>query len=372
MEESQLVKTQAKTQCPFCEASFRSVGKHLKHCKKRDGRPYDMFLSCSTTKRPSKPKASTQIEQQCPKCSKTFQRLDLHLRRSATCSPTAQTGKMNPAQQSQQQQHSGLAEDTQSQSHITPSLNTFQLSDLPGFTPLFITTRRPIKMPRAKDKQIWQEVNTQIAREITPTVFTAKSVEDKCEALTEGIYHLLAERCSLFSPQARKTGSQHGAHNRALKRLRKRKRELKKEFREAKKRNAPKEIIAELAKQYHDGVRMHSKSTHEKRQRDEKKKASTIRLECTRNFWKFSSRLLEEENDVNNVQPTCSAEEAHAFFSAEYASSNHTFSRPEWMPPAPEPQHRFHCDEILEEELRRALKRARSGSSPSPKDQVPY
>ena len=63
MEESQLAKTQAKTQCPFCEASFRSVGKHLKHCNKRDGRPYDMFLSCSTTKRPSKPKVSTQIEQ---------------------------------------------------------------------------------------------------------------------------------------------------------------------------------------------------------------------------------------------------------------------------------------------------------------------
>ena len=117
---------------------------------------------------------------------------------------------------------------------------------------------------------------------------------------------------------------------------------------------------------------MHSKSTHEKRERDEKKKAGTTRLECTRNFWKFSSRLLEEENDLNNVQPTCSAEKAHAFFSAEYASSNHTFSRPEWMPPAPEPQHRFHCDEILEEELGRALKRARSGSSPSPKDQVPY
>lgn len=135
MEESQLAKIQAKTQCPFCEASFRSVGKHLKHCKKRDGRPYDMFLSCNTTRRPSKPKASTQIEQQCPKCSKKFQRLDLHLRRSATCSPTAQTGKMNSAQQSQQQQHSGPAEDTQSQSHTTPPFNTFQLPDLPGFTP---------------------------------------------------------------------------------------------------------------------------------------------------------------------------------------------------------------------------------------------
>ena len=120
-----------------------------------------------------------QLRSNSLKCSKTFQRLDLHLRRSATCSPTAQTGKMNPAQQSQQQQHSGPAEDTQSQSHITPSLITVQLSDLPGFTPLSITTRRPIKMPQAKDKQIWQEVNIQIAREVTPIVVAAKSIEDK-------------------------------------------------------------------------------------------------------------------------------------------------------------------------------------------------
>ena len=59
MEESQQAKIHAKTQCPFCEASFRSLGKHLKHCKKRDGRPYDMFLSCNTTKRLSKPSVNT-------------------------------------------------------------------------------------------------------------------------------------------------------------------------------------------------------------------------------------------------------------------------------------------------------------------------
>ena len=61
-----------------------------------------------------------------------------------------------------------------------------------------------------------------------------------------------------------------------------------------------------------------------------------------------------------------------SFFSAEYASHNSTFSRPEWMPPAPEPKHCFQLDEIQEEKLQRALKRARSWSSPSPKDQIPY
>ena len=42
------------------------------------------------------------------------------------------------------------------------------------------------------------------------------------------------------------------------------------------------------------------------------------------------------------------------------------------MPPDPEPKHRFQLDEIQEEELQRALKRARSRSFPSPKDQIPY
>ena len=42
------------------------------------------------------------------------------------------------------------------------------------------------------------------------------------------------------------------------------------------------------------------------------------------------------------------------------------------MPPAPEPQHPLHCEEIREEELMRVLRNARSGSSPSSIDQVPY
>ena len=42
------------------------------------------------------------------------------------------------------------------------------------------------------------------------------------------------------------------------------------------------------------------------------------------------------------------------------------------MPPAPETPHPLHCKEIREEELMRALRKARSGSSPSPIDQVPY
>lgn len=169
--------------------------------------PYDMFLSCNTTGRLSKPKVSTQIEKQCPKCFKNFQRLDLHLRRSATCSPSAQTGEMKPAQQLQQQQHSGPC--SWRHSVTEPHHNILQYLPMVWSTrihPPTQTTKRPIKIPRTKDKQVWQELNIKVAREIiTPTVFEARSLEDRCEALTEGIYHLFAERCNLVSPQARKS-----------------------------------------------------------------------------------------------------------------------------------------------------------------------
>ena len=98
---------------------------------------------------------------------------------------------------------------------------------------------------------------------------------------------------------------------------------------------------------------------------------SAIRKECTRNFWKFSRKLLEKSAESSDIQSNCSAEEAHSF-SAEYSAQQHTFIRPPWMPPAPETQHPLHCKEIREEELMRALRKARSDSSPSPIDQVPY
>ena len=139
----------AKNQCPFCETRFLSLGKHLRHCKKRDGRPYERYLSLATTRRPSKQKATTKPEQECPKCLKSFQRLDLHLRRSATCSPSACAGKIELANKSPQQQHSGSASCTQPTSS-TPSINTFQLDDLPGLIPTTMTTQKCIKVLRSK------------------------------------------------------------------------------------------------------------------------------------------------------------------------------------------------------------------------------
>ena len=332
-----------------------------------------MYLSQATTRRSSKPKGPGRAEQQCPRCSKMFKRLDLHLRRSATCSPQAQTGNVDLAHTSPQQKHCGQASITQSSSSTTtPSINTFQLSDLPGFIPTTITTQKRLKVPRSKDKEMWLELNFRIASEVTPRVFEARSLEEKSEALTSGIYHLMSEKCGTLTPQGRKARSHQSPHNRELKEVAESKKQLKRAFRKAKKDNAPKEVIADLANKYHQCVRMHNNLAKEKCKREEWKNAKIIRKKCMQNFWKFSSSLLDGSNDSNLTQPTCSAEDAHSFFSGTYSSRPHTFSQPQWMPSAPDPRQPFQCEEIQREEVERAVKKARAGSSPSPIDQVPY
>ena len=118
----------------------------------------------------------------------------------------------------------------------TPSIDTFQLSDLPGFTPSPIATRKHVKVPRSRDKKTWLELNIQIAGEVVPKVFDARSLEEKCEALTTGIYHLLS---NLTPSQPTKQKPQHKPHNRQLKGVTERKKQLKKDLREANRMNAP-------------------------------------------------------------------------------------------------------------------------------------
>ena len=278
---------------------------------------------------------------------------------------------MKLANQSPQQQHSGQASNTKPMSSTTPVLciNTFQISDLPGFTPSPLATKKPVRVPQAKDKNARFELNMRIASQVVPKVLEARSLEVKCEVLTTGIYHLLSD---LSPPQRTQTKRRHNPPSRELKSVTEKKKQLKKAFKDAKRANASKEVIAELAKEYHHCVRLHSKLVNVRRKRVEQQNVKATRNDFVRNFWKFSSRLLDKSVDSSETQPSCSAEEAHSYFSNEYSAQQHTFSQPSWLPTAPEPQHPLQCDEIQEDELLRVLRKARSGSTPSPIDQVPY
>ena len=177
----------------------------------------------------------------------------------------------------------------------------------------------------------------------------------------------------MINSSARKTHTHQSPHNRELKRMSEKKKQLRKAFKNAKRDNAPKEVIADLAEQYHQSVRLHSRLTDAKCKRDEWKNAKTVRKQCIQNFWKFSTNLLDgEDDDSSGTQPACSAEDAHSFFNEVYSSQQHTFSQPSWIPSAPDPQQPFQCEEIQRKEVERAIQKARAGSSPSPMDQVPY
>ena len=76
--------------------------------------------------------------------------------------------------------------------------------------------------------------------------------------LTTSIYHLLSD---LTPSQPTLSKPRHKPHNRHLKSVTEEKKQLKKDFREAKQANVRKEVIADLAAQYHQCVRLHSKLT---------------------------------------------------------------------------------------------------------------
>lgn len=126
--------------------------------------------------------------------------------------------------------------------------------------------------------------------------------------------------------------------------------------------------IANLAKQYHQSVRKHSKLAESKCKWEEWKKAKSICKQSMQNFWKFSTSLFKGTDDSNTTKAICSAEDAHSFFSEVYTSQQHTFNQSQWLPSVPDPQ----SEEIHKEEAERAVKEKRANSSPSPIDEVLY
>ena len=129
-------------------------------------------------------------------------------------------------------------------------------------------------------------------------MYLKTSLEEKCEVLTTGIYHLLSDLTPSLPTQSK---PRHKAHNRRLKSVTERKKQLRKDFKKAKRANAPKEVIADLAKQYHQCIRLHSKLIDVRRNSDEQKNVSAIRKDYTRNFWKFSRKLLEESAESSDI-----------------------------------------------------------------------
>ena len=79
-----------------------------------------------------------------------------------------------------------------------------------------------------------------------------------------------------------------------------------------------------------------------------------------------------DDDAVSDIQPTFSESEATSFFSSIYRYEPQSFTKTPWLPTAAAPTVDFNEEDISMAEIAQAVKGARSQSSPSPVDGIPY
>ena len=113
-------------------------------------------------------------------------------------------------------------------------------------------------------------------------------------------------------------------------------------------------------------VRAFNKALRRKRKSLEDSHAARVHEECSHSFWKFASRVLDEDGSAPPVFPAFDAASAVQHFREVYSSEPHTYSHPDWLPQAASPHVPFDYENIRPEEVANAIKCSNSSSSPSP------
>ena len=114
------------------------------------------------------------------------------------------------------------------------------------------------------------------------------------------------------------------------------------------------------------------------------KKASSRRLlhneakiagqQCLQDFWRCAKGLLDKGSAPQVVSPSCSASDAHSYFTVAYKSTSHYFQIPDWIPvqPPPEPHSATEMSPVTEVELAHIIRKSRSSSCPSSFGRLSY
>ena len=183
--------------CPFCNRTFKVLGKHLLYCKERKGRPYAAVLAVSSgsQRKATTPMASHPVQSLCLHCDQSFSRLDLHLHRNVSCSKKA--NKTFVSAESQQQPHRGQITDTW-------SYNTFQTVKFEQGESPALHLKPAISLPNCQQKHEWFEVNQHIEVHTAPRVYAANTVEEKKATLSEDLYNHLAHKFGTVPPSTKK------------------------------------------------------------------------------------------------------------------------------------------------------------------------
>ena len=250
------------TSCPFCNCSYLQLGKHLPHCKERNGRDYSHLLSAKTLQKKSQLKKKTE----CPKCHRSFKRLDTHFRVSATCK------MINPIPSpNNPDMHSSPTQPFQGQSTdedaIFFTLLGLNFADTASAAPVVSTlttattntsshqTKASLSLPTTAAG--WEQADLYFQTFLIPATLAATSPQEMSRVLCEGVYSYFASTYGTKTTTARKT-KKRPLHNRALKEVERKKKEAKRELRSARRSGSSGEVAQSLARHFFSLVRTHS------------------------------------------------------------------------------------------------------------------
>ena len=356
--------------CTFCSNCFRCLGKHLKSCSQRNGRPYDEFLA---SRRGKTVRNSTDLMRTCSVCGKCFKRLDVHLRWNKECRDPftfqSRADKSFSGDNPQLHQHSEISV------NVTP-FSPATATNSPSSTPIHhnntTTIKPPLKLPNPSDLEEWTKADEYIRTCILPAVINESDVNTKADLFASLVYGYFETQYGTGAEYHDRTCKRKRKHQRQLKSIRQQKNEIRRAYRSALRSNQPRNIILPLVNEYHRLVRLHSKICRQHAQADLIQRMKFEQRRCSRNIWKYSNSLFDS-NDSNHIDPSFTKDQAQAYFETVYSNVTEVpFSNAPWMTYRTAPSNPFNSDPISLDEIKHRIKKCRNGSAPCPLDQINY
>jgi len=200
-------------------------------------------------------------------------------------------------------------------------------------------TKAPFNCPRTAEE--WEEADKELSRTVVPTVLLADTVEERNQALCEGVYGYFSSKYGTRSQKKPKSKKHRGKGNAAANKARMMRNQARNDLRKAKRSGQDPQAIKKLAQKFHKFLRQHyqmQKATIRKSKHNEARRA---RKDCAKHFWSFASQTLDGDCSSKQVEPAFQADAAESFFTHVYSSCKRKYKQPEWLPDAPAPQQEF-------------------------------
>ena len=307
--------------CPFCKSSFKKLGCHLPKCRMREGKDYSSYLSKKTLdkrKSENKPKKA-----RCPKCQKFFIRLETHLRKNSFCMEISSPNITTTQQTTISTTTTKLTTTQQTTVHPKQGTNKQRSSgdQVHQVDQCIPVVRAGILLPNCEEDWLTADSFFKKKKNVIPRIILAAAIDEKNTILVEGLYRYFAEKHGIkkFPLMNKKKHTPHN-HDRALKKAKNLKNRARKDYRRAKRSGLCQSEIQSLARNFFRLVQSHSSLKKRSIRVDKWNRAKQARQRCYKDFWKFTSNLLDD-NSTRRVTPTFSDKEAYDFFKTTYQST---------------------------------------------------